>query len=272
MPISKMAPPARRTWAAGSQEDFKMRGKCAVLSSLIVLCVMVPVLAKAEDVYSAARTASGAATPAPDPLLQLLVKKGVLNSEEARSLSGTPAEQRARLLEILKQKGILSASDYDALIAPASAQVAPDLIASTSPILPATAAASPPPEPLKPEAPKVIPAVAPLRVLQLEPAKQGGMIPDLKLGSGAKLKLYGMVKTTLIYDSSSPYGTDMPLPGSSVLPATPLIPAPPAALSFMPRRDSRASARTLSGPTSPAAVIPSPASWSSTSKAISVAP
>lgn len=209
-----------------------MRGKCAVLSSLIVLCVMVPVLAKAEDVYSAARTASGAATPAPDPLLQLLVKKGVLNSEEARSLSGTPAEQRARLLEILKQKGILSASDYDALIAPASAQVAPDLIASTSPILPATAAASPPPEPLKPEAPKVIPAVAPLRVLQLEPAKQGGMIPDLKLGSGAKLKLYGMVKTTLIYDSSSPYGTDMPLPGFISSSSNPFDPGPTSSPEF----------------------------------------
>ena len=38
------------------------------------------------------------------------------------------------------------------------------------------------------------------------------MIPDINLGSGARLKAYGMVKASAIYDSSSPSGTDMPLP------------------------------------------------------------
>ncbi len=65
----------------------------------------------------------------------------------------------------------------------------------------------------KPPAPKVVPAVAPLRVLQLEPSIPNGLLPDIKLGSGAKLKFYGMVKASVIYDSSAPYGTDMPLPG-----------------------------------------------------------
>lgn len=147
-------------------------------------------------------------------LLGVLVTKGVLNAEEAKSLNGNPAQQKARLLELLRQKGILSASDYEALTTPsASAQVAPNLVASTSPILPAAVTSPPEPQPAKPAPPKVIPAVAPLRVLQLEPSKPDGLIPDLKLGSGAKLKLYGMVKASAIYDSSSPYGTDMPLPG-----------------------------------------------------------
>ena len=39
------------------------------------------------------------------------------------------------------------------------------------------------------------------------------MIPDIKLVSRANVKIYGLVKASSIYDSSSPYGTDMPLPG-----------------------------------------------------------
>jgi hypothetical protein len=122
------------------------------------------------------------------------------------------------LLELLKTKGILSSGEVETLATPpASAQVSPTLVASLAPVVPTavvtTQAAPPKPEAPKPAPPKVVPAVAPLRVLQLEPSKPDGMVPDIKLGSGAKLKLYGMVKASLIYDSSSPYGTDMPLPG-----------------------------------------------------------
>jgi hypothetical protein len=45
-------------------------------------------------------------------------------------------------------------------------------------------------QPARPEAPKVIPAVAWVRVLQLESSKQDEMIPDIKLGSGAWIKLF----------------------------------------------------------------------------------
>jgi hypothetical protein len=124
----------------------------------------------------------------------------------------------------------LTQLDYEALTTPsAAAQVAPNLIASTTPVLPAAvtqAAAAPKPAETKPAPPKVVPAVAPLRVLQLEPSKPDGMIPDLKLGSGAKLKLYGMVKASVIYDSSSPYGTDMPLPGFITASGTGFDPGP----------------------------------------------
>lgn len=192
-----------------------MQARHVVLCTLVVICLLIPMLVVGEDSYSAV-PANGATAAAPDPLLQLLVSKGVLNPEEAKSLAGTPAQQRAQLIELLRQKGVLTQLDYEALTTPpASAQVAPNLIASTTPVLPVTVTQAPAPAPAetKPAAPKVVPAVAPLRVLQLEPAKPNGMIPDLKLGSGAKLKVYGMVKASAIYDSSSPYGTDMPLPG-----------------------------------------------------------
>jgi hypothetical protein len=71
-----------------------------------------------------------------------------------------------------------------------------------------------------------VPAVAPVRVLQLEPSMPDGLVPDLKLGSGARLKLYGMVKASVIYDTSSPYGTDMPLPGFITASGTAFDPGP----------------------------------------------
>lgn len=205
-----------------------MRARCAVFSVLAIVSLFLPATTNAEDLYSAARTANSAAEPAPDPLLQLLITKGVLKPEEARSLNRSGGDQRSQLLDLLMQKGIITASEYDSLATPpASAQVAPNLIASTSPVLPAVAVVSPAPEP-----PKFVPAIAPLRVLQLEPAKQGGLVPDLKLGSGAKLKLYGMVKTSVIYDTSSPYGTDMPLPGFITASGSAFDPGPTSSPEF----------------------------------------
>lgn len=74
-------------------------------------------------------------------------------------------------------------------------------------------AAKPPeaPKPSPPPAPAVVPAIAPLRVLQVDPPKRAGLIPDIKIGP-TKLKLYGYFKTSVVYDSSSPYGNDFPLP------------------------------------------------------------
>jgi hypothetical protein len=146
-----------------------------------------------------------------DPLIQILVSKGMLTSSDAVALGESP-DQRAQLLALLRDKGILTALDYDALTAPStSAQVNGALVASTRPMVPT--ATVPALLPIKAEAPKVIAAIAPMRVLQLEPSTVNGMIPDIKLGSGAKVKVYGMVKASAIYDTSAPYGTDMPLPG-----------------------------------------------------------
>lgn len=157
-----------------------------------------------------------------DPLVQVLVQKGVLTSEEAKSVSGTPAEQRERLVQLLKQKGVLSDSDEQALQGqPAKASVEPARLSPAEPSATKMATVSTAQDKTeaqkaassKPPAPTFVPAVAPIRVLQTEPAKPGGLIPDVKLGAGASLKIYGFIKASAIHDRSSPYGNDFPLPG-----------------------------------------------------------
>jgi hypothetical protein len=174
---------------------------------VLVIVVLFPWIVLAAD---------QPAPSTPNPLVQLLVQKGLLTADEGNSVQALPASaQQDRLLTLLRDKGVISAEDAASVNAPpASAQVARDLVASTTPMVPAAELApAPQTQPAKPEPPKVVPAVAPLRVLQLEPSKPDGLIPDIKLGSGARIKLYGLVKASAIYDSSSPYGTDMPLPG-----------------------------------------------------------
>src|SRR6202008_3115484 len=75
--------------------------------------------------------------------------------------------------------------------------------------------AAPPPEAAP--APAVIPAIAPTRGLPIGVPKQGGWIPDLKLGSGVSLKLYGFDKARAVSDTASSGGPtfgsqDWPLP------------------------------------------------------------
>src|ERR1700704_6674733 len=64
----------------------------------------------------------------------------------------------------------------------------------------------------QPTPPKASAAVAPVRLLGIDTPKREGLIPDIKLGNGARLKLYGIFKTSIIHDSSSPQGNDFPLP------------------------------------------------------------
>jgi hypothetical protein len=159
------------------------------------------------------------ATPQPadpaiaDPLVRVLLAKGVITAEEARAVAvaGAPGEQRDRLAALLRDKGLISDVEYEAVrVVPTSGDVAR---AAASP-QPAQAGAQkaeaqkPAPAPT----PSVIAAVAPLRLLQVDPPRREGLIPDIKLGSGARVKLYGFFKTSLIHDSSSPQGNDFPLP------------------------------------------------------------
>ena len=154
-----------------------------------------------------------------DPLVRVQLSKGVITAEEACAVAnaGTPAGQRDRLAALLRDKGLISAAEYEAVrtVAPAAGDAAPPAVSSTEQ---ATAqkqesqktdqkpAASPAPPP------SVIAAVAPLRLLQVDLPRREGLVPDIKLGSGARLKLYGFFKTSLIHDSSSPQGNDFPLP------------------------------------------------------------
>ncbi len=160
-------------------------------------------------------------TGAPDPLIQLLESKGILNSQDVVALAAAAdaQEQRRLLVSLLRQKGLISREEQEAL----GGKPEPVLLATTSlanvalPPIPQSGKlqssdVAKPAAPKPPAAPAVIAAVAPLRLLPVDPVKREGIVPDIKLGSGARLKPYGFVKASAIYDSSSPSGTDMPLP------------------------------------------------------------
>lgn len=128
--------------------------------------------------------------------MQVLVKKGVLSAEEARLITNnaSPAEQRDRLAALLRDKGVISASEFGAV-----RTVAPNenvALKTTNADYRATAPnAAPAPQP---SPPIVIAAVAPVRLLGIDASKREGLIPDIKLATGARLKLYGFFKTTLL--------------------------------------------------------------------------
>lgn len=208
-----------------------MSAHFASRSVAVVICAVLwcSLIAQAAD------TSGGPQSGKTDPLVQMLINKGILTADEAGDLGqGGSGEQRAQLLKVLLDKGVLTKDDYEALTTPmASEQVSPALVASTTPIVPATAPlAVPGPQPTKSEAPKVVPAVTPVRVLQLEPSKPDGLVPDLKLGGGTRLKVYGLVKASVIYDTSAPYGTDMPLPGFITASGTAFDPGPTSSPEF----------------------------------------
>lgn len=142
-----------------------------------------------------------------DPLVRVLQAKGILTEAEARAIAvdASPAEQRDRLAALLRDKGVISEVEFAALHAtPAS----PPITITT-----ADYKTTPPvtPEPQATPVP-VIAAVAPVRLEGIDVPKREGLIPDIKLGSGARIKPYGFFKTSVIHDSSSPQGNDFPLP------------------------------------------------------------
>jgi hypothetical protein len=204
------------------------------LSSVLVLAITaVPVMAGSNDAKpaneNAANTTSAEATPAAaspslattsgdanvTALLGVLVMKGVLAPNEANSIrSAAPNAQFQALVEALSHKGLVSAQDVLAITDAKPAAAVP-VTAAISPEVAQTATSAPADK--KPEGPVVIPAVAPLRVLPIDVPKQGGMIPDIHLGSGANMKLYGFYKASAVSDTTSSGGPtfgsqDWPLP------------------------------------------------------------
>src|ERR1700756_3864919 len=185
----------------------------SVLFSLAVV-LAIPVMAQQQESHPST----------PNPLLQLLQSKGILSAEEVSSINqaSSPDDANARLARLLVSKGLISDQEYQHTIgepaAPASPAPAAHLVevAYHAPGASGTAnqySGSPQP---KPEA-QVIPAVAPLRVLPIDLPKQGGMIPDIKLGSGGNLKIYGFLKASAVSDTASSGGAtfgsnDFPLP------------------------------------------------------------
>jgi hypothetical protein len=184
-----------------------------------------------------------AATPAipnPDPspalastpgsvsaLLGLLVKKGVLAPSEATSIrDAAPGTEFQALIAALSRKGVIEASDLSALVAPPAAPSPAPVM--TAPVVPPAAPAPPaaaqkpagtspqvPPQiptGTLPAPPGVIPAVAPVRLLPIDPPAKDGLIPAFKLGP-IKMTPYGFIKATTVHDTSNPRGDDFPVPG-----------------------------------------------------------
>ncbi len=149
-----------------------------------------------------------------DPLVRVLVSKGVLTAEEGKVImaSGTLGEQRDRLAILLRNKGLISASEFEAVrsVASDSTASASTTMAPAREVTNETAKSGTPAQ--TPATPTKIAAVAPIRLLGIDTPKREGLIPDIKLGTGARLKLYGIFKTSIIHDSSSPLGNDFPLP------------------------------------------------------------
>jgi hypothetical protein len=162
-----------------------------------------------------------------NPLVRVLQAKGILTAEEVAQISqaSSATDADGRLAKLLLMKGVISQADYDQTIGSpgmmnASAAVAesPKAIAAVYRVsvnngVNVASPKTPPP----PEGPKVIPAVAPVRVLPIDVPKQGGLIPDIKLGSGASMKLYGFFKASAVSDTASSGGptfgsNDFPLP------------------------------------------------------------
>jgi len=144
-----------------------------------------------------------------DPLVRLLEAKGVLTASEARTITekASPKEQRDRLAVLLRDKGLISSAELDALqTAGPLPQVKPVTAEYKLPESTKRAAAP------QPSPPAVIAAAAPVRLLGIDSPKREGLIPDIKLGTGARIKPYGFFKTSIIHDSSSPQGNDFPLP------------------------------------------------------------
>jgi hypothetical protein len=194
-----------------------MKKMLVLLVSAAVLAL--PVLAQQQE--NAPATSN--------PLVQLLQSKGILTAEEAATVNraSSEGEASARLAQLLREKGLITDQEYRTTVTPSvvpvnnegssPAQVVNAVLrtsdATASPAQGSQATSSAP----KSSEPAVIPAVAPLRVLPIDAPKQGGIIPDIQLGSGAKMKLYGFFKASAITDSTSSGGAnfgadDFPLP------------------------------------------------------------
>jgi len=210
-----------------------------VLVALAVVALALPVAAQQADNQSAS-----------NPLVQLLQSKGILSAEEATNVrsASTTAEANERLARLLWSKGLISQAEYNSTVA-AAAIAASSTNGGGARMVNAGASVTPEPAPMAgralatPEPPKkmaewpvsamnvgydpsdgatadasTIPAVAPIRVLPIGlPKDPKGIIPDIKLGSGAMLNVYGFLKASAVYDTTNSGGStfgnnDFPLP------------------------------------------------------------
>ena len=181
-------------------------------------------------------------------LLGVLVMKGVLAPSEANAIGNAAPDAKFQLLvEALKRKGVVSAADLSAgtsaspepaaavqpqpsAVPQPSAAAQPSVASSSSSsrdsITVGVADSDPqaggqgPPVATTPQTPQrekplpvaVVPAIAPVRVLPVDPPAKDGLVPAFKTGA-VKITPYGFIKTTAVHDTSSPNGDDFPFVG-----------------------------------------------------------
>jgi hypothetical protein len=198
------------TGRAHAQAETRASGAAATASSAAAGDCAI---GKAADPSFTPKAEIESASSIVDPLLRVLLVKGVLTPAEAKSISmnGTAPEQRDLLASLLRDKGLISNAEFEAVRNPASER-SPSRDVTASLIEPSGNKTDNTIQPQMPVAPAKIAAVSPTRLLGIDTPKREGLIPDIKLGTGARLKLYGIFKTSIIHDSSSPQGNDFPLP------------------------------------------------------------
>jgi len=188
----------------------------------VVVCVVVT-LALCDRIWAQQAADNKSAV---NPLVRVLQAKGILTAEEVAALSqaSSAGDADQRLAKLLLMKGVISQADYDQTVgtpgmmnASNAGTSSPTAIAAVYRVPINNGVGVAPARTPPPEEPKVIPAVAPLRVLPIDIPKQGGLIPDIKLGSGANMKLYGFFKASAVSDTASSGGPtfgsqDFPLP------------------------------------------------------------
>jgi hypothetical protein len=208
-----------------------------ILAMALAVAIAVPVAAQQTQNQSV-----------PNPLVQLLQSKGILTPEEAATVrsASNSGEANERLAHLLLSKGLISQEEYNVTAAASASPVVAstttgahmmNAAVTTSPAAASAATANPAAEranvglwPVSPDMVgtdpsdgasadgSVIPAIAPIRVLPIGlPKDPKGIIPDIKLGSGAMLNPYGFFKASAVYDSTNSGGStfgsnDFPLP------------------------------------------------------------
>jgi len=207
----------------------------SVLYLVVIACLLFPAVLFAADASAATAVDpnNAAASAAPmnsgasvgpgsvinPSLLDLLVKKGILTTSEANSLRNTTGSAgMEQLLMLLKAKGVVNDNEAAELKSAAEADTMHSLVDTESgPLTSASlvsgqAAQAKPGEP--PAPPPVIPAIAPLRVLSIDPPAKDALKPAFMLGQ-VRVLPYGFIKSTMAYDSYNPTGDDFPRPGFS---------------------------------------------------------
>jgi hypothetical protein len=167
--------------------------KLLSMLSLFVVTAM-PVMAGTNDANPTnAKAPNAEATPAPaSPSLapaaadnSATASSAATNAAAQPFASASPAEESAT---------VLSSSS--------SAQGQQPPVASTQQT----------PQHEKPIPVAVVPAIAPVRVIPVDPPVKDGLVPAFKVG-GVKVTPYGFIKATAAHDSSAPNGDDFPFIG-----------------------------------------------------------